>query len=152
VPLHAESLLAVGCITFIISHSIELLFEDVVRRYRHDVGINVNRDFVAVKRRHAGLVVDYQRTTIAVIQWSDEVPNNNTFTWSGPSGVAGCTGKRADARLGSALLVPLSSDGCHAVPLNPLIWCTARKPRREKDYDLGLGKGEHMSHTYPVEP
>jgi hypothetical protein len=26
--------------------------------------------------------------------------NNDTFTWSGPSGVLGCTGKRADARLG----------------------------------------------------
>jgi hypothetical protein len=52
--------------------------------------------------------------------------NTNTFAWSGPRGVVGCTGQ---APFGSP--VP-------CVPLNPLIRWTARKPRREKDYALGL--------------
>jgi hypothetical protein len=44
--------------------------------------------------------------------------NTNTFTWSGPSGVLGCTGQRPEGRLrGGACQVPIRSDGCHAVPL-----------------------------------
>jgi hypothetical protein len=41
--------------------------------------------------------------------------NNNTFTWSGPSGVLGCTGQR---RLGRVAGRCSQGDGCRAVPLN----------------------------------
>jgi hypothetical protein len=49
---------------------------------------------------------------------------NNTFTWSGPSGVFDCIGQRP---IGPAAIwcqsIP-GSDGCHAVPLNLLtrVW------------------------------
>jgi hypothetical protein len=58
---------------------------------------------------------------------------NNTFTWSGPSGVLGCTGQRRVAPLyGGVQLVP------NAVPFNPLIWCVAIEP----GHDLGLGANQ----------
>jgi hypothetical protein len=75
-----------------------------------------------------------------------------TFTWSSPSGVLSCTGERPLGLVPGECSQAPKSDGCHAVPLNPLIWCVTRKPRREKDYDLGLGKGVQCPHTYPVEP
>jgi hypothetical protein len=43
--------------------------------------------------------------------------NNNTFTWSGPSGVFGCTGQRP---IGPAVGGASQGDGCRAVPLNLL--------------------------------
>jgi hypothetical protein len=47
--------------------------------------------------------------------------NNNTFTWSGPSGVLGCTGQRREAPpLGGVQPSTKTSYGCHAVPLNLL--------------------------------
>jgi hypothetical protein len=51
--------------------------------------------------------------------------NHNTFTWSGPSGVLGCTEQRPLGRLrGGACQVPIRCVGRHAVPLNLLnrVW------------------------------
>jgi hypothetical protein len=50
--------------------------------------------------------------------------NNNTFTWSGPSGVIGCTGQRRLAPAAGWCKSFPRSDGCHAVPLNLLnrVW------------------------------
>jgi hypothetical protein len=48
---------------------------------------------------------------------------------------------------------PYRCDGCHAVPLNAAESGVVRKPpRRKKDYGPGLGKGDDLSHTYPVDP
>jgi hypothetical protein len=33
------------------------------------------------------------------------------------------------------------------VSFNPLIRCTARKPRGEKDYDPGFGRGDKLPHA-----
>jgi hypothetical protein len=60
--------------------------------------------------------------------------NNNTFTWSGPSGVLDCTGQRRVA------------------PAEGMVHVRATVVAEEKDYDPGLGEGDHMSHTYPVNP
>jgi hypothetical protein len=44
--------------------------------------------------------------------WARCFFNNNTFTWSGPSGVLGCTGQRRKRRLrGGAYQVPIRCVG-----------------------------------------
>jgi hypothetical protein len=73
--------------------------------------------------------------------------NNNTFTWSGPSGVPGCTVPRPLGRVAGKCS---QGDGCRAVPLNAAESDVARNLRGGKDYDSGLRKGCNMQRTYPV--
>jgi hypothetical protein len=72
---------------------------------------------------------------------NEERSDNNTFTWSGPSGVLGCTGQRPEGRLrGGAFQVSIRSDGCHAVPLNLLNLQGEKTSAEGKDYDSGFGR------------
>jgi hypothetical protein len=57
-----------------------------------------------------------------------------------------CTGQRPVWPLIGMVRSVRLSDGCHAVPLNPLIRWMARNLRRGKDYDSGLRMGDE-SHT-----
>jgi hypothetical protein len=65
-----------------------------------------------------------------------------------PEGRVAAPVMRADARRSN----PPTSDGCHAVPLNAADSVITRNLRGGKDYDLGLGKGCLVQHTYPVRP
>jgi hypothetical protein len=64
--------------------------------------------------------------------------NNNTFTWSGPSGVLGCTGQRPVAPAAGWCMPSTQCDGCHAVPLNLLNRQGVKTSAEEKDYDSGF--------------
>jgi hypothetical protein len=65
---------------------------------------------------------------------SDLLYNNNTFTWSGPSGVGGYAVKARVARLGQApeQATHERCDGCYAVPLNSAEFAGGKKPPRRK--------------------
>jgi hypothetical protein len=53
-----------------------------------------------------------------------ESHNNNTFTWSGPSGVLDCSGQRPLGRMRFSASQDPNSTGWRAVPLNLLnrVW------------------------------
>jgi hypothetical protein len=76
--------------------------------------------------------------------------NNNTFTWSGPSGVFGCIGQRPGWPLValSACQTPLGSEGCHAVPLNAAESPGGENLRGGKRLRLRFWKGCLLQHTY----
>jgi hypothetical protein len=80
--------------------------------------------------------------------------NTNTFTWSGPSGVLGCTGQRRVAPLygggWGCSQVPETGDGCLAVPLNAAESGVTENLRGGKRLRLRFWKGCHVQHTYPL--
>jgi hypothetical protein len=72
--------------------------------------------------------------------------NNNTFTWSGPSGVLGCTGQRPVGPRNHPS-TRSSCDGCHAVPLNLLFWWTTRESPRRKRITTQVWRRSTNRHT-----
>jgi hypothetical protein len=84
------------------------------------------------------------RLFICQLRWF--LNNNNTFTWSVPNWEFGITGQRRVAPAVGGLHDVKSNRPL--VPLNPLIWYMARKPRGEKDYDSGFGRATiRRTHT-----
>jgi hypothetical protein len=89
---------------------------------------------------------DQSRADLCFRESNNNNNDNNIFTWSGPSGVLGCTRQRPVGPPSRGSAAKTQSDGCHAVPLNPLIRWATRNLRGGKDYDSGLRKG-NLSHT-----
>jgi hypothetical protein len=78
------------------------------------------------------------------------VNSNNTFTWSGPSGVLGCTGQRPGGPAARGCMRSThSSDGCHAVPLNAAESPGGENLRGGKRLRLRFWKGFVEEHAYP---
>jgi hypothetical protein len=75
--------------------------------------------------------------------------NNNTFTWSGPSGVLDCAGQRRVAPAAGWCKSFPGGDGCHAVPLNAADSGVVRNLRGGKRLRLRFWKGFVEKHAYP---
>jgi hypothetical protein len=63
------------------------------------------------KRRHVHAKLHFVQVIIIIII---------TFTWSGPSGVLGCTGQRPGGPAARGCMPSTQCGGCRAVPLNLL--------------------------------
>jgi hypothetical protein len=71
------------------------------------------------------------------------IDNNNTFTWSGPSGVLGCIGQRPLGRVAGS---HRQGDGCRALPLNAAESGVTRNLRGGKRSRLRFWKGALVAH------
>jgi hypothetical protein len=72
--------------------------------------------------------------------------NNNTFTWSGPSGVLDCTEQRPG---GPAVDWCMSMRRLSRCAIEPAEFAGGKKPPRRKRSRLRFWKGDYWPHAYP---